>query len=310
MFTRKLMLGMAALAMGLVGFGAVLADDGPPRPTPAEPTVPPVVAALSLPTKNEGARLAKALSGMAAKGERMILVQAICMDVPGDFCEESGLEDDQRAWSLSPREARLFNALIRALKEKGTIDIIAQPQLVLQDNQTGFAQVGQNFPYVSSAEVKGKDGKIIEKAKIAYQPLGVTLKVAPRFSADGKSILLRVETQTAEVSPKTVDLGNGVTSPVFSTQSASATVTISDTGTAVIRADPIMMKPAHRKNLERVWVLTTHIVRGSARPGTPPPAGSKQAIPAPPVLAPLTVLPVPPMLAPLVGPVPVPPPQK
>ena len=121
MFARKLMHLMAALAVGLVGFGIVLADDGPPMPPPATPVVPPLAVSPSLPTKNDEARLkahAKALAGIAAKGERMILIEAICMDVPAGFCEESGLEEKATAWTLSPREARMFNALIRARRRR------------------------------------------------------------------------------------------------------------------------------------------------------------------------------------------------
>src|SRR5262249_30888284 len=153
-------------------------------------------------------------------------------------------------WTLSPREARMFNALIRAQKEKGAIDIISHPQLVVQDNQTGFCQVGQNFPYTVQEEVKGKDGKAVKIAKIEYQPVGVTLKATPRISDDGKSILLRVETTNTDVSPTLVVLnGEGVTAPAFNICTHSATIALPDTGTAVIHADT-MLKSSDRKKLE------------------------------------------------------------
>lgn len=302
MFARKLMHLMAALAVGLVGFGVVLADDGPPMPPPAPPIVPPVVAAPSLPTKNDEARLkahAKALAGTAAKGERVILIQAMCMDVPAGFCEEVGLEENLGAWSLSSREARMFNALIHAQKEKGAIDIISHPQLVVQDNQSGFCQVGRNFPFAVHEEVKGKDGKAVKISKIEYQPVGVTLKATPRISADGKFILLRVDTVSSDVSPIPVVLnGEGMTAPAFNICSHSATILLPDAGTAVIHADT-MLKSSDRKKVERVWVLTTHIMKGNTAitSGTKRPVVAKPPIPAPPLL--------PAMVAPAAGLVPV-----
>jgi len=298
MVTRKLMLSMAALAVGLVGFGVVLADDGPPRPTPAP--VPPL-ALTDKGRKDDAARLkaqAKGLAGMVAKGERTILIEAMCIDVPAGFCKESGLEEEQIAWSLSPREARMFNALIRAAKEKGALEVITRPQMMVYDTQTAFAQVGQNVPYVASQEVKVKNGQPEVLRVISHQEVGVKLKVAPTISADGKSIRLLVDTQSTEVSPTPVDLGNGLTAPGFDSQSLSMTTVIPDTGTAVIRAETTI-KLAHRKHLERVWVLPAHIVRGKAKP----PADAKPAAAVPPAATvPSVPIPAPPAI--------LPPPQK
>ena len=110
MFARKLMHLMAALAVGLVGFGVVLADDGPvkPMPVPLSPVGPPQPVLTDKDRADNAARLkaqGKGLAGMAAKGERMILIEAICIDAPAGFCEESGLEE-KPGHRPSPREKR------------------------------------------------------------------------------------------------------------------------------------------------------------------------------------------------------------
>ena len=137
---------------------------------------------------------------------------------------------------------------------------------------------------MASAEMKGKNGKIVKEAKIAYQPVGVTLKARPRISADGKSILLGVTMECCDVSPKPVDLGNGLTSPAFNNEIVTMNVLIPDTGTVVLCSNA-GIKPTHRKILERVWVLTTHIVKGN---GKVVPPRAKPPVPvAPPITAPV-----------------------
>ena len=42
----------------------------------------------------------------------------------------------------------LVHLLIRALKAQGRVDILSRPQVQVTDNQAGFVQVGQNFPYL------------------------------------------------------------------------------------------------------------------------------------------------------------------
>ena len=95
----------------------------------------------------------------------------------------------------------MFNALIRAQKEKGTIDIISHQKMLVQDNQTGFALVGQNVPYVASREVKAKDGKPVVEEKIKFEEVGVKLKVTPKINADGKSIEPSTSMQLSPMHP-------------------------------------------------------------------------------------------------------------
>jgi RNA polymerase sigma factor (sigma-70 family) len=303
MFARKLMHLMAALAVGLVGFGVVLADDGPPMSPllPHGPVAQPQPVLTDKDRADNTARLkaqSKGLAGIATKGERMILIEAIFMDVPAGFCEESGLEE----WGgvLSPRETRMFNAIIRAAKEKGTLEVITRPRMKVRDNQTGFAQVGENFAYLAAPAVKGKEGKVIEEAKIAYQELGVILKATPTINADGKSLDLRVEATSSDVSPTPVDLGNGRSSPAFNFNSESINTVVPDSGSLVFGTRNKFTSDDQKVH-QRIWVVTTHIVKGNAAitSGTKRPTAAKPPLPAPP--API----LPALAAPAAGLVPV-----
>ena len=55
------------------------------------------------------------------------------------------------AGSCSRPSSNTFSLLIRALKAQGRMDVLSRPQLQVADNQTGFVQVGQNFPYLGTA---------------------------------------------------------------------------------------------------------------------------------------------------------------
>ena len=56
---------------------------------------------------------------------------------------------------------------------------------------------------------------------------GVTMRVTPRVSPDGK-ILMRVEPQVSSVTAAPVSLGAGIQSPAFNTQTVQTTVLASD----------------------------------------------------------------------------------
>ena len=123
-----------------------------------------------------------------------------------------------------------FNLLVRALKAQGRIDIMSRPQLQVADNQTGFVQVGQNFPYLSATTLTGVG---TSQQSIEYQQIGVTMRVTPRVSPDNK-VLMRVEPQVASVSPTAINLGNGVLQPAFNIQTVQTTVLASDGETIVL----------------------------------------------------------------------------
>jgi type II secretory pathway component GspD/PulD (secretin) len=123
-----------------------------------------------------------------------------------------------------------FSLLVRALKAQGRVDVLSRPQLQVADNQTGFVQVGQNFPYLSNSTLTGTGAA---QQSISYEPTGVTMRVTPRVNPDGK-VLMRVEPQVESVTSSPVSLGNGVLAPAFNVQTVQTTVLASDGETIVL----------------------------------------------------------------------------
>lgn len=123
-----------------------------------------------------------------------------------------------------------FNLLIRALQAQNRVEILSRPQVQVTDNQTGFVQVGADFPFLGQSILTGVG---TAQQSIEYRPIGVTLRVTPRVNPDGK-VLLRVEPQVASVSPTPVSLGGGIQAPAFNVQTVQTTVLASDGETIVL----------------------------------------------------------------------------
>ena len=123
-----------------------------------------------------------------------------------------------------------FNLLIRALKQQGRIEILSRPQIQVADNQTGFVQVGQDFPTLTASILSGVG---TAQQSIEYRPIGITLRVTPRVSPDGM-VLMRVEPQISTPTPQPVTLGPGFTAPAFNVQTVQTTVSAADGETIVL----------------------------------------------------------------------------
>jgi general secretion pathway protein D len=122
-----------------------------------------------------------------------------------------------------------FTLLARALQAQGRIEVLSRPMVQVTDNQTGYVQVGQDFPYLSTANATVG----VTTQNIDYRSIGVVMRVTPRVSADGK-VLMRVEPQVSSVTPSAIQLGNGLQSPAFNVQTVQTTVLASDGETIVL----------------------------------------------------------------------------
>jgi general secretion pathway protein D len=122
-----------------------------------------------------------------------------------------------------------FSLLVRALQAQGRIDVLSRPQVTVADNQTGYVQVGASYPYLSTSNATVG----VVSQSIAYQPIGVTMRVTPRVNPDGK-VLMRVEPQVGSVTSAPISLGSGILAPEFNIQTVQTTVLASDGETIVL----------------------------------------------------------------------------
>ncbi len=176
-----------------------------------------------------------------------------------------------------------FSLLIRALKAQGRVDVLSEPQLTLTDNQTGFFQVGQQFPRITGSTVTGT-GLVTQN--VEYISTGVVLRITPRISPEGR-VLMRVEPQISSPSASNISLGNGVTATPIDTQTVETTVQASSGETVVlgglIRKSDVKLenkipwfgdlpwvgaafryRTQQSERRELIFIMTPHIIRSEA----------------------------------------------
>jgi Flp pilus assembly secretin CpaC len=239
-----------------------------------------------------------------------VRVELMVLQVPADFTEKLGLrkpgEFGTKPWELSDHEHAMFYALLRQAKQDGMLEILSRPQIQVMDNQTGFVQVGSQHP----CPIAAADGKA---AQVEMIPVGLSARVTPRVSPDGK-VLLRVEMTYTSATPQPVNLGNGVMkTPAFNVELIEQCVSLADGGTAVICGGtqtrevrqqfgpPVISNIPYINRLytnvgistertEHLLVVTAHVVKptaGTPPVAVPPPAPVVRAMPyAVPLAAP------------------------
>jgi hypothetical protein len=218
--------------------------------------------------------IAKGVRQTTPAGQRVVLMQALCVKVPAGFCEKAGLKanhggDKQPAagaWTLTHREAKMFGALLRSESGK---DVLSCPQIATQDGQEARVEVGQTVPV---AKADNKDGPIQKVSAVEECKVGVDLRVIPEISTDGKHVRLKVTGKCSSL--------EYVANPP-AVQSAEGVVMVPSGGTAVFMAAAgPTPAAADKKPSEVLWVLTAHVVEGRGQPAAKEGAGPKPVAPS------------------------------
>ena len=126
-------------------------------------------------------------------------------------------------------QSQSFNLLLRALETQGRATILSRPQVQVTDNQTGYVQVGQDFPIPGPIAL----GAVQAVQGVEYRATGVTLRVTPRVNPDGK-VLMRVEPQIASPAAAPISVGTAGTAFPFNIQTIQTTVLAGDGETIVL----------------------------------------------------------------------------
>jgi hypothetical protein len=123
-----------------------------------------------------------------------------------------------------------FSLLVRALKTQGRLEILNRPMVTATDKQTASLLVGSYVPYVTGAAISTL-GTVTPT--INYRETGVILNVTPSISPEGK-VIMRVHPEVSQVSPTTINLGNGILATQFLDEYVDTTVIAQDGETVCI----------------------------------------------------------------------------
>jgi type II secretion system protein D len=123
-----------------------------------------------------------------------------------------------------------FNFLFRTLQNEGSLRVLSRPQIVAMDNKEASIDISNDVPYVNGTQTSST-GQIA--TSVSRQKVGIKLKVTPQINPDG-FVRMEVEQEVSDLTGSTVDVGPGVTSPVFFTRNAKTTITVMDSETVVL----------------------------------------------------------------------------
>jgi general secretion pathway protein D len=129
-----------------------------------------------------------------------------------------------------------FSATLRAIAEKGKIEVLSRPTILARNNQMAQIVVGEQVPLITSVTY---DTFGNEHNGISYQNVGIILQVTPFISDDGlvEMILAPQISEVDETHSQAIAYatnGAAITAPYIDVRSANTVVVTPDGQTVVI----------------------------------------------------------------------------
>ncbi|WP_241911897.1 type II secretion system secretin GspD [Telmatospirillum siberiense] len=123
-----------------------------------------------------------------------------------------------------------IQAVVNALDEVTTLNVVSSPQLLVLNNQTASIQVGDQVPVATQSSVSTTTSNAAIVNSIEYRDTGVILKVTPRVNDSGL-VLLDV---AQEVSAVTTTTTSSLDSPTIQQRRISSSVAVRDGQTVAL----------------------------------------------------------------------------
>ncbi len=179
--------------------------------------------------------------------------------------------------------------LLRALRQRRRVDVLARPQVMTLDNQPAFIQVGQRVPIVSGTATN----QFGQTNQVTLENVGLILGVTPRVSPENV-VVMEIDAERSEVGPEAEGIpiafgptGEVIRSPRINTTTAQTTVSARNGQTIILggliqpnrstvrRTVPVLdsipvVKHLFRYDVEEVEknelliIMTPHVVRSEA----------------------------------------------
>ncbi|MCH8805505.1 MAG: hypothetical protein IH986_05400, partial [Planctomycetes bacterium] len=122
-----------------------------------------------------------------------------------------------------------FNFLLRTLQNEGRLNVLSRPQIIAMDNQLAEFRIINSVPFVTgSAAVAGQ-----VTTTVGREDVGIVLEVTPQINPDGY-VRMEIHQEVSDLTGSTIDIGQGVTAPIFFERVADTTVTVKDNETVVL----------------------------------------------------------------------------
>ena len=129
-----------------------------------------------------------------------------------------------------------FQATLRAIAQAGKTEVLSRPSILTRNNQQATISLGQQVPLITNTRFDTLGNQI---NTVAYQPVGIILRVTPFITTDGMvEMIVSPETSALADRSQWVPISSGpggsITAPVIDSRSADTVVVVPDGQTAVI----------------------------------------------------------------------------
>ncbi len=123
-----------------------------------------------------------------------------------------------------------FQVTLRAIAQAGKTEVLSRPSVLARNNQQAYITVGQQIPLITNVRYDTFGNAI---NSIAYQQVGIILRVTPFVTTDGM-VEMVVSPEISNLSEQTVAISAGYNAPVINSRSADTVVLTPDGQTVII----------------------------------------------------------------------------
>lgn len=123
-----------------------------------------------------------------------------------------------------------FSFLLHALQADSRLEVLSRPILMVRNGEEGKITIADEVPIVESSQ-QSDTGSV--RSNITRQDVGIVLTATPHISPDGY-VTIKLTQEISNISGDTLQLTEGVTSPIFSKREVDTNVTVRDGETVII----------------------------------------------------------------------------
>lgn len=123
-----------------------------------------------------------------------------------------------------------FSLLVRALEAQGKLEVLSNPQVLANNNEPARIQVGEDVPIVDGVE-RSSQGQTF--ANVRREKVGIILDVTPSISSEG-FVRMEISPVISNLTARSVELSEGVASPIIAERTVDTVVTVKDGQSVVI----------------------------------------------------------------------------
>jgi type II secretion system protein D len=130
-------------------------------------------------------------------------------------------------WSLVAED---WQMTLKALAERGKLEVLSRPSILARNNQEAVIVVGQEIPLITNSRITDQNAVI---NTVQYAEIGIILRVTPFITSEGM-IEMIVNPEISTLTDQEIPISDTVGSPVIAKRSAETVVVTADGQTVVI----------------------------------------------------------------------------